>query len=69
MQFAEKTYVPFGYLFLTQPPEEVLPIPDLRTLEGQDVTRPSTAGTPSSDMADDSDSVIDDPWKGLLGDD
>lgn len=41
MQFAEKTYVPFGYLFLTEPPEEVLPIPDLRTLEGQGVTRPS----------------------------
>ncbi|WP_198036741.1 hypothetical protein [Halomonas sp. GT] len=33
MQFAEKAYVPFGYLFLTQPPAEVLPIPDLRTLE------------------------------------
>ncbi|BBI54845.1 hypothetical protein HORIV_72660 [Vreelandella olivaria] len=26
-------------------------------------------GTPSSDMADNSDSVIDDPWKGLLEDD
>tara|TARA_R110000824_G_scaffold393237_2_gene592119 strand:- start:14172 stop:14483 length:312 start_codon:yes stop_codon:yes gene_type:complete len=28
-----------------------------------------TAGSPSSDMPDDSDSVVDDPWKGLLGDD
>jgi transcriptional regulator with XRE-family HTH domain len=26
-------------------------------------------GTLSSEMADDSDSLIDDPWKGLLGDD
>ncbi|GAB2786857.1 XRE family transcriptional regulator [Halomonas shantousis] len=41
MQFAEKAHVPFGYLFLTEPPEETLPIPDLRTLEGQGVTRPS----------------------------
>lgn len=41
MQFAEKAYIPFGYLFLTEPPEEVLPIPDLRTLEGQGVTQPS----------------------------
>lgn len=42
MQFAEKAHVPFGYLFLTEPPEEALPIPDLRTVEGQGVTRPST---------------------------
>lgn len=31
-QFAHHTYIPFGYLFLRQPPEEVLPIPDLRTV-------------------------------------
>lgn len=41
MRFAEKAYVPFGYLFLAKPPEEALPIPDLRTLEGQGVHRPS----------------------------
>lgn len=41
MQFAEKTHVPFGYLFLKEAPEEVLPIPDLRTLEGHGVNRPS----------------------------
>lgn len=41
MRFAEKAYVPFGYLFLATPPEEVLPIPDLRTLEGRGVQRPS----------------------------
>lgn len=41
MRFAEKAYVPFGYLFLAEPPEEALPIPDLRTLEGQGVQWPS----------------------------
>ena len=41
MRFAEKAHVPFGYLFLAKPPKEVLPIPDLRTLEGQGVQRPS----------------------------
>ena len=41
MRFAEKAHVPFGYLFLAKPPEEVLPIPELRTLEGQGVQRPS----------------------------
>lgn len=41
MRYADKAYVPFGYLFLAKPPEEVLPIPDLRTLEGQGVQRPS----------------------------
>lgn len=41
MRFADKAYVPFGYLFLTEPPEEELPIPDLRTVEGQGVQRPS----------------------------
>ena len=30
--FAHHTYVPFGYLFLEQPPKEEIPIPDLRTL-------------------------------------
>lgn len=41
MRFAQKAYVPFGYLFLARPPEDLLPIPDLRTLEGQGVPRPS----------------------------
>lgn len=41
MGFAAKAHVPFGYLFLNEPPEEDLPIPDLRTLEGQGVQRPS----------------------------
>src|SRR5690554_434008 len=41
MRFAEKAPVPFGYLFLAEPPEEALPIPDLRTVEGRGVQRPS----------------------------
>ena len=39
--FAKAAYVPFGYLFLPDPPEEKLPVPDLRTLESKGVTRPS----------------------------
>lgn len=30
--FADKTFIPFGYLFLSEPPRETLPIPDLRTV-------------------------------------
>lgn len=39
--FAAKTYVPFGYLFLREPPIEELPIPDLRTVDSRGVNRPS----------------------------
>lgn len=31
-QFAQQVHVPFGYLFLREPPEDELPIPDLRTV-------------------------------------
>ncbi|MGQ4277603.1 ImmA/IrrE family metallo-endopeptidase [Pseudidiomarina sp. E22-M8] len=31
-KFAAKTYIPFGFLFLDEPPEERLPLPDLRTV-------------------------------------
>lgn len=41
MQYAEKAYIPFGYLFLATPPIDDLPIPDLRTIDGQGVQRPS----------------------------
>lgn len=30
--FANKTYIPFGYLYLNQPPEEEILLPDLRTI-------------------------------------
>lgn len=39
--FARAVHVPFGYLFLPVPPEEPLPIPDFRTLDGRGVRRPS----------------------------
>jgi Zn-dependent peptidase ImmA (M78 family) len=39
--FAKAVHVPFGYLFLPEPPDEPLPIPDLRTFAGRAVTRPS----------------------------
>ena len=39
--FARAVNVPFGYLFLSEPPEEAVPIPDSRTLTGHAVTRPS----------------------------
>jgi len=39
--FAKAAYVPVGYLFLAQPPEDELPIPDLRTVGGRGIRRPS----------------------------
>ncbi len=39
--FARAVHVPFGYLFLSEPPEEAVPIPDFRTFAGREVTRPS----------------------------
>jgi Zn-dependent peptidase ImmA (M78 family) len=39
--FAKAVRVPIGYLFLPAPPEEPLPIPDFRTIEGRGVRRPS----------------------------
>jgi Zn-dependent peptidase ImmA (M78 family)/DNA-binding XRE family transcriptional regulator len=40
-KIAQKTHVPFGSLFLSEPVAEELPIPDLRTLGGASVQRPS----------------------------
>lgn len=42
MRFSQKAHIPFGYLFLSEPPAEELPIPDLRTLDGRNLERPST---------------------------
>lgn len=39
--FAHKTHAPVGYLFLTQPPDEQIPIPDFRTLGNAGVSRTS----------------------------
>jgi Zn-dependent peptidase ImmA (M78 family)/transcriptional regulator with XRE-family HTH domain len=39
--FAKATYVPIGYLFLPQPPEERIPIPDLRTVASRGLEQPS----------------------------
>lgn len=39
--FARAVHVPAGYLFLPAPPEETLPIPDFRTIDGRAVRRPS----------------------------
>ena len=40
-QFAKAARVPLGYLFLNQPPEEDIPIPDFRTAAGDSPQRPS----------------------------
>ncbi|CND73091.1 Domain of uncharacterised function (DUF955) [Mycobacterium tuberculosis] len=39
--FAHKTHTPLGYLFLSEPPEENVPITDMRTLGNQAVRQPS----------------------------
>jgi transcriptional regulator with XRE-family HTH domain len=42
-QLADILHVPFGYLFLSQPPKETLPLPDLRTVAGKQLGTPSPA--------------------------
>ena len=39
--FARAVHAPVGYLFLSEPPEEAIPIPDFRTFAGHAVTHPS----------------------------
>ncbi len=43
---AEKTHTPFGFLFLSEPPVETLPVSDFRTVGSQ------TAKTPSPELLD-----------------
>lgn len=40
-KFAHDTHAPFGQLFLSKPPEEVLPIADMRTFRNKAVAQPS----------------------------
>ncbi len=40
-RFAQAVHVPVGYLFLDEPPEEDVPIPDFRTFGGRIPERPS----------------------------
>ncbi|PQV62955.1 Zn-dependent peptidase ImmA, M78 family [Abditibacterium utsteinense] len=51
-KLAQKTYTPFGYLYLSNPPEVTLPIRDFRTIEGQPIA------TPSVDLVETVDAVI-----------
>jgi Zn-dependent peptidase ImmA (M78 family) len=39
--FARRAMVPFGYLFLEQPPDEELPVPDFRTRTDEGVRQPT----------------------------
>ena len=43
MNYARQTYIPFGYLYLPQPPEENPSLPDLRTINGRRSRRYSLA--------------------------
>ncbi len=40
-ELAKKLKIPFGYLYLSSPPTEKLPLPDLRTMSGTPSSKPS----------------------------
>jgi len=50
-RLADKTHAPYGYLFLKEPPEVKLDIPDFRTLGDQRVRRASTELVDTVDIA------------------
>jgi len=39
--FASATHTPLGFFFLSEPPDEPLPLPDFRTMGDQEIQRPS----------------------------
>ncbi|MGD1931725.1 MAG: ImmA/IrrE family metallo-endopeptidase [Leptolyngbyaceae cyanobacterium] len=41
-KLANITYTPFGYLYLPEPPQETLSIPDFRTLRNEEMRQPSS---------------------------
>ena len=41
-KLANMTYTPFGYLYLPEPPQETLSIPDFRTLRNEEMRQPSS---------------------------
>ena len=49
-ELADKLRVPFGYLFLSEPPKEELVLPDLRTVEGRS---PAKLSANTLDLLDD----------------
>ncbi len=40
-KISQKFFIPLGYLYLSEPPEEKLPIPDFRTTRNKEATNPS----------------------------
>ncbi|MDX2213159.1 MAG: XRE family transcriptional regulator [Oculatellaceae cyanobacterium bins.114] len=50
-KLAKVTHIPFGYLYLPVPPQELLPIPDFRTLGNEEINHPSPSLLATLDQA------------------